>query len=197
MHPRINIRELFMEWLPPIWERNYLPFYRSIYAGFYLLITTYLRLLLGLLDNKSEPIVKPIVVFSQRITAILVLVFSVLAGLARFITHTYIELLAVIRQHALSFLLLCLRTVDSELYRVMHAVIDILMIALQIGFWLLCLYSYLEISVDSIQQPDPLNWAAEKRMNQYFHNAERQGNKLRWRHMADDQVVRIPNYVFH
>ncbi|KAI1647876.1 uncharacterized protein F4817DRAFT_94970 [Daldinia loculata] len=195
MRLRINIRELFMEWLPPIWERNYLPFYRRLFAALHLIVTTYLQLLLGFLDEKSEPIV----IFSQRIADILRVVFSVLAELAHRITYNYIvELSAVIRQHALSVLLFFLRTVDNELYRVMHAVADILIIALQVGFWLLCLYSLMETTVDpdAIPQPDPLNWAAENRMSQYFHNAERLGDKLRWRHMADGKVVRIPNYIF-
>lgn len=184
-----------MEWLPPIWERNYLPFYRRLFAALHLIVTTYLQLLLGFLDEKSEPIV----IFSQRIADILRVVFSVLAELAHRITYNYIvELSAVIRQHALSVLLFFLRTVDNELYRVMHAVADILIIALQVGFWLLCLYSLMETTVDpdAIPQPDPLNWAAENRMSQYFHNAERLGDKLRWRHMADGKVVRIPNYIF-
>ncbi|KAI0111498.1 hypothetical protein F4814DRAFT_356934 [Daldinia grandis] len=195
MRLRIDIRELFMEWLPPIWERNYLPFYRSIYAGLYLIITTYLRLFWGFLDEKSEPLV----IFSQRITDILRVVFSVLAELVHRITYNYIvELFVVIHRHALSVLLLLLRTVDSELYRVMHGVADVLTIALQIGFWLLCLYSLLETTVDpnSIRQPDPLNWAAEDRMTQYFQNAERLGDKLRWRHMTDGKVVRISDYIF-
>ncbi|KAK6957540.1 hypothetical protein Daesc_000327 [Daldinia eschscholtzii] len=190
-----NIRETFMEYLPDMWEECYLPFYRNIYHALYLIISTYVQLFLSGVRERFEPFV----IFSHRIDAIVQEIPPIIDRQISRITEDHtIPLFVILRRYVLLFVRIFQRTTDAELYRVVEVAADALAFALNVGFWLLCIYGAIGRmgKTDPIPQPGPLSWVAEHRMNYCFHNAERIGQKLRWRYTADGEVVDLPSYVF-
>ncbi|OTB12688.1 hypothetical protein K445DRAFT_369265 [Daldinia sp. EC12] len=195
MHLLWNIRETFMEYLPDMWEERYLPFYRNIYHALCLIISTYVQLFLSGVRERSEPLV----IFSHRIDDIIQEISPIIDRQINRITEDHtIPLSVVLRRYVLLFVRIFQRMADAELYRVPEAAADMLAFALNVGFWLLCIYSVIGRTgkTDPIPQPGPLSWAAEHRISHCFHNAERIGQKLRWRYTADGEIVDLPSYVF-
>ncbi|KAI1470318.1 uncharacterized protein F4812DRAFT_260719 [Daldinia caldariorum] len=187
---------MVMGWLPGVWGQSYLPFYRAIYNALHLIIRTYVQLLVSGLEEKAEPLI----IFSHRLADVYKAASITLEEHVSRITkeHT-VPLSAVIRERALLALLVFLRIIDSELYRVSDFVVGILVILLNGGFWLLCIYITMERRVhnETLPQRPPLSWAAEDHISQYFENVERTGMRPRWRYMANGEVVSIPSYVFN
>ncbi|KAI1802070.1 hypothetical protein F4811DRAFT_426451 [Daldinia bambusicola] len=191
-----DVRETVIECLPDVWVQSYLPFYMGLYNDLHLLITTYAQLLVRRIEDKAEPLV----IFSHRLAEVCQAASIALEEHIGRTTESHtVPLFASMRERALLALLVFLRVIDSELYRVVDFVSSALVIFLNGGFWLLCIYLTMEKRVYAdhmLPQRPPLSWAAEDCISPYFENVGRTGTRLRWRHMADGEVVSIPSYVF-